>query len=450
MVLLIVFCGVSFLLFTGILLKTTNRTLSIDRIVVLSVAVFCGILFPLVYYVFSFGIGEGTYAKSIAAIEWPTVLEYYACASLTVIGIACVFSMQKRNILSIVTDRGNQSQINDNQIVWINWLLLIIGITCSYLYYRAYGGYTNYLQYSRKVRMGIFPIYNRFSFLIIFRNFSVLAAYLAFARVFSKKKTKISDVFLLGISTAYAIMTLYSNFGRMSFAFFFLILMLFFVIRKQEDGLINTKLFLSMGLVVVGALVGLFVSGELLGRNDEENILKELVGEVSFPFHNFTIASQYVESGERRYFMDLVIWPAFLLPTSIWNDKLGIQTSSNIMTIITTGSSKGENGVYGELPVDLLSQLYMQLGFIGVCLAAAGWCYWGCRMLSWVENNIESQDTKRMLKIYILVEYFLRSIMYCDPSHIVQRMFPFIAFMMMFSVWRRTINQEVRITLRGQ
>lgn len=445
---LVILCGVCYSIFAGVLMRTTHRRFSVDRIVVLCMAVFYGIIFPTVYCAYSVGFVDGMLAEIIAGMDTIIIFEYYACAVLLLIGTIGVFSANKKEVLHIVLQERKTTPVDNNHIEWINWIFLLIGITCSYLYYRVYGGFENYLNYSARVRMGIFEIYNPFSFLIIFRNFTVLSAYLAFARVFSNERVKYRDVVLLVISIIYAIMTLYSNLGRVSFVFFFLIMMLYFVVRKQKNEYSSERIGARIGFVLVIAVVGLFVSGEILGRNDESSIIKELIGEVSFPFYDFITVSQHIGNGNYRYFTDLLIWPVFVLPTSIWSNRLGVQTASTLMTILTTGSRKGENGVTGELPIDLLSNVYLQLGFVGAILAAAGWCFWGCKMLRWVEKNIQNESTKRMLKVYILVEYFLRSLLYGDPYHIVQRMFPFIAFMIMFTVWKRVVRSPIEIRIK--
>lgn len=445
---LIYVCGICYLAFGCVMAKTTQRSAAIDRIVVLAFTMFFGMVFPLIYYAYACGYVQGTYAETIANISGTTILEYYACATMALIGIVITFGAHHKSILHMWNSKKHSSYINENHVEWANWLFLFLGIGCSYLYYKAYGGYTGYLQYSGKIRSGVFLVHNPYSFLIVFRNFSVLSAFLSFARVFSGRPIKIRDVVLLSVSLVYSIMTLYSNQGRVAFAFFFLVLMLYLMFRRQNKYRNKGFLFPLMCISVI-ALGGIYVAGAIFGRNDAGSILEEIIGEVSFPFHNFSNAALCVENGNYRFFKDLIIWPVFVLPTSIWSSRLGIQTSSTLMTIMTFGASKGEKGVYGELPVDFLSQVYMQLGMLGVLVSAAGWCFWGCRMLGWIDKNIENEDTKIMLKCYVLVEYFLRSILYCDPYHIVQRMFPFIAFMLFFSTWKLVIKEAIEIRLRS-
>ena len=124
----------------------------------------------------------------------------------------------------IVSETRRESYINENHIEWANWIFLLISIASSFLYYRVYGGYAGYLQYASKVRMGVFLIHNPFSFLIIFRNFAILSTFLSFARLHCGRGVKCRDVILLVVSLVYSVMTLYSNQGRVAFAFFFLVL----------------------------------------------------------------------------------------------------------------------------------------------------------------------------------------------------------------------------------
>ncbi len=448
MILFVVICG-SFLMLSSVLFKTGNRKgslFSIDNIFLYAYVVFWGIVFPI-NYIFSIGNTNLNTNAIISSVDAWEVLSYYICVFIVLVAIVFLFRNRNRQLFSFYIGSTNQNKLKNEKEIKrlldiIILFLFILGIVCDYLYLRAYGGYFNYLNYSGMIRSGVFVISNRFSFLIPFRSLTKIVSFLLFVQITSKDKRNLNNCILFVLSFAHSCMVLYSNRGRLAMALYFLFFILYILIKRKNNNNIDVQLVIKLFLLTIVLAFMLVFVGNLLKRNDLGNVFEQINKEISFVFSNFIILSKAQMTEFVRYGLDCIIWPMYLLPTSIWQTKIGIRTASDFMTFLTVGGYKGDVGIYGEIPTDLISTAYMQFGVWGVFLYAYIWALWGCFILKWIENRIQDYELKNGLKVYVLISYFLQSILYGDPVHIVRREFPFIVFMVVYSVALNIIQKK--------
>lgn len=306
--------------------------------------------------------------------------------------------------------------------------LFVVGIFADILYMWEYGGYIEYMKYSSDVRSGINNFVNPWSFMMPLRDCIPVASLLFFSQINRKNKHIFIPLFL--VAALHACMVYYSNKGRLAFVLYFMVLALFLFFRIFRFTTVNRRLIIGVGGIAVAFLVLLVVLGNVLSRNSTSNIIRMIAEETAFFFANPKVLFDNVFS--YRFFFDYITYPLYLLPSSLWRSIVP-ETASDLLTIFIDGSKKGENGVYGEAPVDMITLAYYQLNIVGVVLVALAWGLLFAFIYKRL-GRLEHKASALMLGMYLLVELVLRSILYCDSYNVVQRLLPFIGFVILYTI----------------
>lgn len=231
---------------------------------------------------------------------------------------------------------------------------------------QRYGGYTAYLVYANAVRSGVISVSNPFSFMIAFRDCVVFSSYLFFSQIRKNGKFQFGIFFLFLAAAFFSMRVLYSNSGRLSILIYFIVLIVYILLNKKTISYVGFK---TIIWTIVGGVVffwALIFVGNLLSRNMSIDITTQITKEISFIYVNFIAELKNLKFENWRFFVDAIIFPIYLLPSSIWKVRFGIETASTLNTFLVSGTVKGAHGVYGEMPVDMVSLSYMQLGFVGI------------------------------------------------------------------------------------
>ena len=241
------------------------------------------------------------------------------------------------------------------------WLLLVLAVLAQGLYAHAHGGFLNHLEYSALIRSGVFGAVpdNPFSFLKPFGGLAMIAAFGFFGLWLSEQRNlsiRLGIVFSFGFS----LYVLYSWLGRMGFLVFLITFPLAIILARSRS---PQRMIIWAGAGFMGLLVGSYGVSLWLNLKPADSLLAFLARELSFPFGSFFAQ---IDSGEHlfRGFVDFLIAPVFLLPSSWWTNWL--EPVNQINTAIIMGAPKGEAGVTGGIPVDLLTLGVMQLHLPGV------------------------------------------------------------------------------------
>ncbi|MDD6994915.1 MAG: hypothetical protein SPH68_00870 [Candidatus Borkfalkiaceae bacterium] len=447
---LICSCGIILCMIGVFFLRKRDKRilLSIDNGFVALYIVFFGVIFPINYVYASNYVKDNELILSIDTLD---ILIYYEVILIVLITVKSFFTMlcpQKEifNFVPSSIDLGN----NEKTFYNTGLIVFLIGIVSDFLYLKAYGGYFNYLKYSNAIRSGVITVQNPFSFLIAFRGCINISSYVFFAVYLNSRKGQRLFPLILFLGTCiYSMMILYSNKGRVAFAFYFLILLFIFLFSKKKVRFLTFKMFFHIILIILFFIIGLGLIGHILGRNSSNDLFSLIIEEISFVYNNFFRLIK-TESVEYRYFIDCINWPIYLLPSSIWSTRLDIKTVSDLMTILSSGAVKGGIGasgsiVYGETPADLISVCYAQLGFLGVPFFALAWAWIGKQLLKFCSREMESKGAYIFYKVYATLYFFFNSILYGDPKHIIQSMFPFLVFIIIYHVMKpkQTYNKKV-------
>ena len=349
--------------------------------------------------------------------------------AIFIISHSFLFVIKKSKNISFYNEDENSNFHSDKYLIISSYILFFVGIVSNYLYLRAYGSYSNYLNYSGLLRSGVMLINNKFSFLMPFRNCILFSSYL-FAKNLKKSKHKFITTIFLVISIISSFRVLYANKGRLGFIIYILLLLIA-LFKDNKNQNINFKALIKVLFVGLIGGAGIMVLGVSLGRNENISFINLLNQEITFAFLNFSVIREYSNVNIFRYFFDIVSFIIYILPSSIWGGKLGIKTASNINTVAWLGSAKGTNGVYGEMPIDFISLSYMQLGFFGIFILPMFFAYFYHKLFKKIDE-IKDSSIKLFCKFFIFISIGVHSLFYSDPYLIISRNFGFIVFIIIY------------------
>jgi len=428
MLFVIVIMSFFLLLMSFLLIRRTYNgiLMTIDNIVILLFMTVWGAVFPL-WYLYASNNRTTKYLSYIADYTATDIILYYFC--VLVFLYVFIFSFRicvKKNKpfgVELVTLESS------DKFFLVTVILFILGVVANHLYLLAYDGFTGYLYYSGYIRSGLTTlVYNKWSFLIVFRDCIILSSYLFFSQI--KRNTKKDKVCLILfiISFVLSLLVLYSNRGRISLCIYLFVFLFFVLFRKLEIKILNLKSMLFIFAIGIVAVLVLLLISNILSRSLLENPLANLINETSFIFANFKILLNNMEFEDCRWFIDIVSYPIYLLPSSIWREFLP-NTASDIITIFIYGAKKGEANIYGEAPIDAISIGYLQCGIIGIVFFALFFGIIVAKLFNYI-NSIESGNVKLILIVYVLIDLIIRSIFYADSYNIIQRSFSLIIFIL--------------------
>lgn len=300
------------------------------------------------------------------------------------------------------------------------WILLAIAVGAYLLYSRAYGGFGGLLKYSKLIRSGIVTVYNPFSFLQRFGAFSLFSSFLFFSMLIDKSLKMIrrkTGIIGFLVSFGFSFFVLYSWEGRIAFIVYLLTFILAMIIYRNNSII---RLIRKFSKVLILAFLLIIAVDRLLTRTPVEvSVTGLFVKELSFPSAAFITQ---LDSETYRWFKDIFIAPVYLLPYTIWRYKLGLDTASIVVTYNFWGAYKGEAGVTGSIPVDLLTFSYMQAHIAGVIIVGffTGAGLYGMQKL---QNSIPIDSLRAVIGSNIILNVIILTVPYGEPYHIITRCF---------------------------
>lgn len=312
------------------------------------------------------------------------------------------------------------------------WMFFIFAFFLRWLYVQAFGGFFGYLDYSVSIRSGFLEVDNRWSFLQPFSGVGFFSTFLFFASIIEGGK-KFSRWVGFIASLLFSLYLLYSMLGRMDFLIFIAILILA-VLRAK-----NVRPSLIVGGGVLGAfatIVLAFLVSDLMQVKSAGSMQEYLARELSFPFVSFFAQ---INSGEYlfRWFRDFFFAPLYLLPSSLWMHW--VDNVSQVNTLVVLGGIKGDAGITGGIPVDLLTLGLMQCSIIGVI--GVGLLFGA--LLSFLQGFVEgvqSVGLQAILWAYFSIRVAVFAVAYAHPVHLLSGVFGVlfsIFFLVILSVLKK-------------
>ena len=426
------------LLITFLLLERTQKDilLSVDNMIILGAGFIWGILFPLTYF-YSMGNPNNQDLKIVSEYDAWEMFRYYVCIAVFLFLFVKTFRLflNKNRDRSIFRDADKTDDPlageNANRLFIATLLLFAVGVVSDWLYCRAYGGYFGYLEYSAFIRSGVTSLVNNpWSFLIVFRDCVIISSYLFFAQFRKNGSIQIGRMILFVISFVYSLLILYANRGRLTFIIFVAVFVFSYWLNKKNLKLIKLKsvFFIIMAFLIF--VLSLNWTSAFLGRTSELKAMDLLCNEIAFAFSNFKILLTEMNLDNARLFLDIVNYPLFLLPSSWWR-KIMPNTASDFVTILVFGHKKGEGGVLGETPIDSISIGYLQFGIVGVCVFAVFFALLAAKLYKQI-TEIPVNKAAGVLAVNVILDIFIRSLLYADSYNIVQRFFSLLVFALIY------------------
>ena len=315
--------------------------------------------------------------------------------------------------------KGKERNRSEHRWMAASWFLLVLAVFAQWLYTRAYGGFVDLLIYSEMIRASIFPIYNPLSFLRPFGGLAFIATF-GFFGLWLSGRRNISIALGLSLSLLFSLYLFYSFLGRIGFMVFIVTFPLGWTTSRRTLPL--TKLVLMAAFFVL-ILAGSYGVSVWLDIKSADDLTAFLVRELSFPFVSF-FAQWQAQEHLFRGFRDFLLTPLYLLPSSWWTNWVG--DVGQVNTALIMGAPKGENGITGSIPVDLITLGLMQIKAYGIPIV--GMLFGALlRVLQHWLDRISLPGVRAMFEAYVALKIAVLGIFYAQPALFVPGNFELIA-----------------------
>lgn len=146
-----------------------------------------------------------------------------------------------------------------------------------------------------------------------------------------------------------------------------------------------------------------------------DNLIEFIARELSFPYVNFFAQLDYGEN-LFRLFKDLFLAPIYLLPSSLWTKW--VENVSQVNTALIMGAPKGEQGVTGEIPVDLLTLGLMQASIFGIVIVGMIFGIF-LKILQSLIDTIKNLGIRSVFEAHIALKIAVLGVFYAQPALVV-------------------------------
>lgn len=315
--------------------------------------------------------------------------------------------------------------INDRSLLIVAFLLLLSGVLLRWFYVQAFGGFIGYLEYNKAIRSAIFEINNPYSFLQPFGYLIILASYFFWA-LFLKAYKRFIVGFGLFFSFLFSLYVYYSYAGRVGFALYLVSFILAYFYIKGVSSRFILILSIAGFPLVTFFLYFISIYFNLKGA---ESPTSYFIKETSFVYVSFF--AELTTGDLYRFFIDFIFAPIHLLPSS-WT--IGFyETASQANTILINGAKKGDQGVTGGIPVDLLTLGLMQFNILGIFPVGI---LFGMviKRLDYFLNLITNSYIRNILLSFMALRIAFIGLIYAHPEHFISDLFPFIILLMLLFI----------------
>ncbi|WP_102264476.1 hypothetical protein [Mesobacillus jeotgali] len=403
-----------------------NKRLELLDWFLISMATFNGLGFGFVMF-FTHG-GRNSYIHNHLIMNFDSVLTIsYILLSITLL-LSVLFGWYIAIGMKNTTKKRTKTHLYSNsdyykKLLIVAWIMLFVSVISYGLFTRAYGGFIDYLAFSSARRSGVFVVANPFSFLQRFGSFSFFSSFVFFAYLIDKnnktqKKLSIFVGFIL--SLCFSLYVLYSWEGRVGFVFYIATFFLGYILYSYKSTLAFVR---KLSIFSIFSVFLLIFIDAFLGRSGGSlGIVALFTKELSFPFSSFY---SIFHSSQYRWFFDVLTAPLLILPMRIWAGMLNIDTASSFNTFLLLGARKGEAGVYGETPVDLLSFVYLQGNVLGVIIIGLMGGI-GLYIIHRLVNKVPINSFRSIISANVILYVAIMTVLYGDPHHILVRNFDLI------------------------
>lgn len=304
------------------------------------------------------------------------------------------------------------------------WIMLILAVLLQGIYTQSYGGYLGLIEYSANIRSSDFHNipYNPWSFLQPFGGLALISSFGFFGLLLSGRLTVGIKLGLVS-SFVFSLYILYSKLGRLDFVSFLATFILGFILTQNPSLLRLIALIPVIFIAMTSTAYGVSIWLNLKPAN---SLIEFISKELSFPFVSFF--AQWA-NGEHflRCFIDFILTPLYLLPSSLWTKWF--DPVDQVNTTVIMGFPKGDGGVTAGIPVDLITLGLMQAHLFGVLFVGV---MFGLllRLLQGFIDRLSLQGVRGVFEAYLALKIAVLSVFYAQPNLMIQNMFSLIVGVM--------------------
>lgn len=401
----------------GILKYKRIRTIAYFRILY---AVIYGFL-PGIYYIHFYLTGESAYSISYSVSGVSKLYLLYVLSIIVYLFLNLGYKTSLNSIPGVVIKNRKKFNITWDRLFLASNIIFVLGFLSFFLWTKAYGSLFGVIDYASALRSGVVLLDNSFSFmkrtstLMIFSSYMYFALFLNMKRGISAKKIIVFVLML--ISSFWSVIYLLSNDGRMSFIYFFLIFILYFIFRNHNSNF--SKKFIKVSVFLLIAFIGMAFSdwimfflrhGELSTSGISFNLFSIIREELGYTILSGQTSLFALENGQAgfRILTDLLSGILAFFPSRFRPDSVDTLFSYNTELLGVTN---------GTVPTDLIAMCIYDLGIIGVIIIPF--------VLGWIIKKIEKVLTLNRGNAYydmlyvIISLYLARFIAYADPANYV-------------------------------
>lgn len=402
------------------------------------------IIFMMIYGIF-FGIVMFENYQRKLTIETQVIIDqisyqdlfiYFVCINLFYIFFTLGYRLK---LFFKIKNRDIYDEKNFyNKVFGLLVCIFIIAVISYGLYARAYGGFFDLYEYTIAIRNGISTINNPFSFLQKFGSLSQISCY-GFLAMYDEKKINLKfrykSLCMFILSFIFSIYYLLSLGGRGSVMFFLLTLVMYYIFKYTN----NLKVII---LKYWGYFIYIFVAFLCVDifwhRSDQMSGILEYIGKG----WSILVVAFKMSLGDIQYrhFLDLIVFPLYLLPSSIWNSKLNIITANEYMTYLIQGGYKGDiiggKLITGEANTGFIAYSYMQYSLVGIIVMAFILGIF-LKYLDINISNIKYNSLQKMIYSVCLIDIVFSIIVAGDISNFIIGIFNIISFIIFYKIYMK-------------
>lgn len=290
------------------------------------------------------------------------------------------------------------------------WVLLGAGVVFQSLYVSVYGGFLAVLDYSAAIRSGITQVHNPLSFLQPFGGLALFSSIGFFGLCIRHRR--IGNVVGFLVSFLFSLYLLYSWLGRIGFLIYLSTFLLGLTMARNPSPM---RLIIGGGGGMVLVIFAAYRISAWLGINSSPSFPAFAAKELSFPFASF-FAQLHEERHLFEMFQDFIYTPLYFLPSSWWSGSF--ETVGQINTRLIMGAAKGEEGVTGAIPVDMLTLGLMQASFAGILMVGM---MFGVllRILQRLIDGLAHPGIRAMFQSYLAIKIAVFAVFYSEPYQFI-------------------------------
>lgn len=368
--------------------------------------------------VFEYVNSGGEFSNSEILLHNKSIWWLHGLLSLILVGstvFGWLIPLKNKKVYSKLVNKT--FSLNNKEIFKLAVFLFVLSVILRFFYVQAYGGFMGYLEFNRSIRSGIFTINNPYSFLQPFGNLALISCYFFASLLYNRYKLLLTSI-LFVLSLCFSLYVQYSYSGRVGFIIFIGVIALSFLYYKK----INTIFILLLVFAFVPlSMVIIYVISNKLGLKGADSIGFFIVKETSHLYRSFF--AQLNDGFLYRGFIDFILAPLHLLPSSWLPSSYNEISQTN--TALILGAKKGEGGVTGGIPVDLLTLGLMQLHIFGI--AIVGFLFgWLLRRFDFFISLIELDHFRYVIISYFSLRIAFMGTLYAHPAHFMSGLFVFV------------------------